>query len=87
MSLNSTQKVERSGMSLNRDEVARTAYLLWEKEGRIPHREVEYWLRAEAQLVEAQKKEIDLVKASSKLTAVTEKPALKKKSGKESVYA
>jgi hypothetical protein len=32
------------------DEIALQAFLLWEKEGRQPGREMAYWLEAEAQL-------------------------------------
>ncbi len=34
------------------DQVARAAYLLWEREGRPQGRDVAYWLRAERQLME-----------------------------------
>jgi hypothetical protein len=32
------------------DEIALAAFLQWEREGRQPGRELEYWLRAESQL-------------------------------------
>ena len=66
-------------------EVAQRAYLLWEQEGSPHGKDVEYWLKAEAQLLAAQKKELDLVKATSKLSA----PAPQKSSakGKQPQYA
>lgn len=33
------------------EEIANCAYLIWEKEGRPPGREREYWLQAETQLL------------------------------------
>jgi hypothetical protein len=60
-------------------EIAKHAYLLWEQEGRPDGKDVEYWLKAEAQLLASQKKELDLVKATSKLSAPAPQKSAKAK--------
>ena len=41
------------------DEIAFTAFLAWENEGRQPGRELHYWLQAEAQLRDARQKKAE----------------------------
>jgi hypothetical protein len=68
--------------NLCRDEIAKRAYFLWEKEGKVQGRDEQYWLQAETQLIASRKQEIELQKSSSKLTTVdskvTQKPAKSK---------
>ena len=45
------------------DEIALTAFLLWEKDGRQPGRELHYWLQAEAQLRQARQKKAEAAAA------------------------
>jgi hypothetical protein len=43
---------EHNGTSTpSKEEIALCAYLIWEREGRQPGRENEYWLQAETQLL------------------------------------
>ena len=39
--------------AVRHEDIARRAYLIWEREGRPEHQAWEHWLRAEAQLREA----------------------------------
>jgi hypothetical protein len=41
------------------DEIALSAFLLWESEGRQPDREMEYWIRAESQLRQSRLKKAE----------------------------
>ncbi len=43
-------------MNAKHDEIARRAYELWQKGGRQPGRDQEYWFQAEAELMTAQPK-------------------------------
>ena len=38
-------------MNPSQEEIARCAYLIWESEGCIHGRDVEYWIQAERQLI------------------------------------
>jgi hypothetical protein len=42
--------VEKPRRQITTEKIAACAYILWEKAGRPPGRDVEYWLQAEAQL-------------------------------------
>jgi hypothetical protein len=44
--------------ALSRDEIAKLAWQLWEKEGSQHGRDQEYWFRAEQQLLAARQQEI-----------------------------
>ena len=44
------------------EEIARYAYCLWEAEGRIHGRDLDYWLQAEAHLIAAREYEAGLLK-------------------------
>lgn len=67
-----------------RDEIAKVAYNLWEKSGRIQGREVENWVEAE-RIVMVRFRELNKPKEESKKTAPYEKMPveLKKASTKE----
>ena len=45
-----TMKTSPSHQEPTHDEIALSAFLTWEKEGRQPGRELTYWLRAEAEI-------------------------------------
>jgi hypothetical protein len=45
-----------------REEIARYAYCLWESEGQIHGRDLDYWLQAEAHLIAAREDEAGLLK-------------------------
>jgi hypothetical protein len=55
MSINITTNKEESpaGNEVNRDDVARRAYQIWEAAGQPAGRDLEYWLQAEAELQSA----------------------------------
>ena len=48
------------------DEIALGAFLLWEKEGRQPGREMTYWFQAEAQLRAVRQKKVEAAAQSAK---------------------
>ena len=39
---------------ISAEAIATRAYILWEKDGRPPGRDMEYWLKAESQLKDTQ---------------------------------
>lgn len=43
------------------EEIARYAYYLWETEGRIHGRDLDYWLQAETHLIAARQQDADLL--------------------------
>ena len=43
-------KISTSGKEPSRDEIALRAFLIWEKDGRQPGREMSYWLQAESEI-------------------------------------
>jgi hypothetical protein len=62
----------------SRDEIALTAFLAWEKEGRQPNRETYYWLQAEAQLREAAIKKAEAAAARAAKPWPPAAPAVKR---------
>jgi hypothetical protein len=63
--------------SLEHDEIARCAYLLWEHEGKPAGRDQEYWFRAQEQLTQAetQVKPVTRAAADPAEAASTEQPS------------
>lgn len=63
------------------DEIALHAYLIWEKEGRLPGHEEAYWLQAEVQLRLTRQQQAELAAAAARpwppQTPVASKPAPK----------
>jgi hypothetical protein len=53
----------KSFIEPNEQEIARYAYYLWESEGRVAGRDLEYWLQAKAHLMANRKHEAGLLTA------------------------
>jgi len=77
----------QSGIRPSADEIEKRAYFLWEQEGKVEGRDVEYWLQAEAQLVASQKQEVELQSATAKLSSPPPKQAPKAKSKNQPQFA
>ena len=48
--MNTTVKAEKTQPRASHQQIATQAYMLWESDGRLPGRDLEYWLKAEQQL-------------------------------------
>ena len=59
-------KTSSSVQEPTHDEIALSAFLTWEKEGRQPGRELTYWLRAEAEIRSFRQKKAETAAAQSK---------------------
>jgi hypothetical protein len=63
------------------DEIARRAYAIFEQEGRPEGRELEHWLRAEAQLNAAPQSPTTTSAASARTTTI--RPVARARNGRE----
>lgn len=61
----STTKTTPSYQEPSHDEIALSAFLLWEKEGRQPGREMTYWLQAEGQIRALRQKKAEAAAAQA----------------------